>query len=136
MSSDYKHEFFEGTKKDGKLNKEILTKDKHCIDCSEEFIEQINIENSKIRNGFKLLITQDIPLNILNPFKRYDQIITNQASIKRFSYVLIIINNCIFKIIFFGDLINQSTESAQFGYIIIKYDPYNNLRPIPLKHHI
>lgn len=126
ITKDYKHEFFEGTKKDGKSNKEILTKDKHCIDCSEEFIKQINTENSKIRNGFKLLITQDIPLNILYPFKKYDQIITNQGSIIRFSYVLIIINNCIFKIIFFGDLFNQSKESAQFGYIIIKYDPYNN----------
>lgn len=126
ITKDYKNEFFESIIKDGKPNKEILTKDKHCIDCSEEFIKQINTENTKIRNGFKLLITQLIPINILYPFKRYDQLITNQPSIKRFSEVFIIINDCIFNIIFFGDLFNQSGESAQFGYNIIKYDPSSN----------
>jgi hypothetical protein len=117
---------FEKSIKDNKPYKEILTKNKHCIDCSEDFIEQINTENSKIRNGFKLLITQSYPLIFLAPFNRYDQIITNELQIKQFSTVNVIINNCVYKIIVFEDIYNSFAKSALYGYIIIKYDPYIN----------
>lgn len=118
---------FEKSIKDDKPYKEILTKDKHCIDCSEDFINQINTENSKIRNAFKLLITQRYPLIFLAPFNRYDQIITNQPQIKRFSFDNIIVKDCIYKIVYFENIYEQNENiTPSLGYLIIKYDPKNN----------
>lgn len=126
ITKEYKTLYFEKVIKNGEPYKEILTKDKHCIDCSDDFIKQINTENSKIRNGFKLLITQRYPLIFLAPFNLYDQFITNEPQIKQFSSLNIIINNCIYKIIFFEDIYKHLSKSALYGYMIIKYDPYNN----------
>jgi hypothetical protein len=118
---------FEKSIKDGKPYNEILTKDNHCIDCSEDFVNQINTENSKIRNGFKLLITQRYPLIFLSPFNRYDQSITNQPQIKKFSFVNVIVNNCIHRIVYFEDMYKQDENiTAGLGYLILKYDPGNN----------
>lgn len=118
---------FEKSIKDGKPYNEILTKDNHCIDCSEYFVNQINTENSKIRNAFKLLITQRYPLIFLSPFNRYDQSITNQPQIKKFSFVNVIVNNCIHRIVYFEDMYKQDENiTAGLGYLILKYDPGNN----------
>lgn len=118
---------FEKSIKDGEPYNEILTKDKHCIDCSEDFVNQINTENSKIRNAFKLLITQRYPLIFLAPFNRYDQIISNQPQIKRFSFDIIIIKDCIYRILYFDNMYEQNKNiTPSLGYLIIKYDPKNN----------
>jgi hypothetical protein len=123
ITKEFETLYFEKVIKDGKPYKEILTKDKHCIDCSEDFINHINTENSKIRYGFKLLITQKYPLIFLAPFNMYDQFITNEPQLKKFSSLNIIINNCIYKFIFFENIYNHNNESASYGYILIKYDP-------------
>lgn len=97
---------------------EKLENGKHCIDCSDDFIEGINSEDSKIRLAFKMIIPQDLGNQFVFVLLEYQSTLFRGLSAIPGGGTIIIIKDCIYKIIYIKD----NTSNICICYIIMKYN--------------
>jgi hypothetical protein len=98
----------------------------NCIDCSNDFIKQINKKNSKIRTAFEIMITQTNPDLIVRILMTYESLFNINLPNSTPSSLFLIVKDCIYYILFLNKIENQDQLSSSLGYIILKYNPYNN----------
>lgn len=106
------------------LNLEKFKNNYNCIDCSNYFIKQINQKNSKIRTAFEIMITQTNPDLIVRVLMTYESLFNSNLPNSTPSNLFLIVKDCIYYVLFLNKIEDQFSSSL--GYIILKYNPYNN----------